>query len=372
MSEKIQLLIVDDEPLNLELMQEILEDDYVVDCVASGVECLTFLENNNPDILLLDVAMAGMDGYEVCKTIKQDSSLTLPIIFVSARGALEDRLMGYEAGGDDYLVKPFNSQELVAKVQSMVSFIHKQDELNTEIQSATDLTMMVITSSGEIGLLVNFLRQTFSCHDLQSLATLVFETLAQLELKSTIQFNGDGERIQTFGCSGNYKPVEAELLELAKSKGRIFHYNQRSIFNFSNASLLIKNMPKEDPEDDLRGRYLDHLCILMEGVDASVIAILKEQKVAQHILHNKALLTKTKQGIVTVQETLQKQKIQAMYISQNLLHQLERDLISLGLDEDQEQHLVTLIEKSTNQLTDLFDEQKVIERFFDDTINSLS
>lgn len=270
MSNKIHVLIADDEPLNLELMEEILEDDYHVDCVTSGQECLTFLQENEPDVLLLDVAMPNMDGYQVCKAIKADDDISLPVIFVSARGSIEDRLLGYEAGGDDYLVKPFNCDELLAKVQSMVTFVNQHKEFDTQLQSARDMSMMVLTNSGEMGVIVNFIRQTFECEDVKSLSEAAFEALEQLDLHGTVQFFDDNETFDTYDSSGSYKPVEAELLELARSKGRIFNFNQRSIFNFQNSALLIKNMPQDE---EINGRFLDHLCMLMEGLNARFVTL---------------------------------------------------------------------------------------------------
>jgi len=368
MSNKIHVLITDDEPLNLELMEEILEDHYQVDCVSSGPECLTYLETNKPDILLLDVAMPNMDGYEVCKKIKADEDLTLPILFVSARGSLEERLTGYEAGGDDYLVKPFNNQELIAKVANMVTYIERQDQLTSQYKQASDMAMMLMSNSGESGVIVNFIRQTFECSDFTELTLALFEALEQFELNSTIQYYDGDAKLDTFDSSGLFKPVESELLELTRAKGRIFNFNRRSIFNFSHCSLLIKNMPTEE---DKYGRFLDHLCLLMEGLNARVIAIIKALKIIEYADYNKQLLVSTKHGIVEVKSHIEQQKQQAIAISAQLMDQLEKDLILLGLDEDQEKYLVSLIDGKMSELAELFDKQEAIEEFFNNIINSL-
>jgi len=368
MSDKIHVLITDDEPLNLELMEDILEDHYQVDCVSSGPECLTYLETHKPDILLLDVAMPNMDGYEVCRIIKADEELILPILFVSARGSLEERLTGYEAGGDDYLVKPFNNQELVAKVANMVNYIERQHQLTSQYKQASDMAMMLMSNSGESGAIVNFIRQTFECSDLTRLTQALFEALEQFELNSTIQYYDGDTKLDTFDSSGLFKPVESELLELTRAKGRIFNFNRRSIFNFSHCSLLIKNMPTEE---DKYGRFLDHLCLLMEGLNARVIAIIKALKIIEHADYNKQLLINTKQGMVEVKSHINQQKQQAIAISAQLMEQLEKDLILLGLDEDQEKYLVSLIDGKMSELAELFDKQEAIEDFFNNIINSL-
>jgi len=368
MSDKIHVLITDDEPLNLELMEEILEDHYQVDCVSSGQECLTYLEANKPDILLLDVAMPNMNGYEVCKIIKADEELTLPILFVSARGSLEERLTGYEAGGDDYLVKPFNNQELVAKVSNMVAYIDKQKQITNQYKQASDMAMMLMSNSGESGVVVNFIRQTFECEDFTVLTQAIFEALEQFDLNSTIQYYDGDNKLETFDSSGLFKPVESELLELTRAKGRIFNFNRRSIFNFSHCSLLIKNMPTEE---DKYGRFLDHLCLLMEGQNAKVISLIKELKIREYVEQDKQLLINTKQGMLEVNANIQQQKEQAIAISAALMEQLEKDLLLLGLDEDQEKYLVALVDGKMSELAELFGKQSAIESFFNNIINSL-
>lgn len=368
MANKIHVLIADDEPLNLELMEEILEDDYKVDMVSSGQECLTFLQANKPDLLLLDVAMPNMNGYEVCKAIKADEDLTLPIIFVSARGAIEDRLLGYEAGGDDYLVKPFNCDELLAKVQSLVTFVNQQKELDSQLQSARDMSMMVITNTGEMGVIVNFIRQTFECNDLESLSKAAFEALEQLDLHSTVQFYDDNNTFDTYDSSGSFKPVEAELLQLARSKGRIFNFNQRCILNFKNCSLLIKNMPEDE---EIKGRFLDHTCMLMEGLNARFIAISQSKIVDENAQKNKQLLEDTKDSMMAAQQGLQEQSKQAVSVAQQLIHQLERDFLSLGLDEDQEKYLINLIETNTQKIADIFHKNDVVDDYFAKMLSAL-
>ena len=361
MSDNIHVLIADDEPLNVELMEEILEDDYKVDCVTSGQACLDFLRDNKPDILLLDVAMPNMSGYEVCKIIKEDDDLNLPVIFVSARGAIEDRLTGYEAGGDDYLVKPFNCDELLVKIEHMVSFINHHKELDEQLQGARDMSMMMITNSGEVGVILNFVRKTFECDDLKTLSGAVFEALDQYDLHGTIQYFDEKETLATYDSSGVAKPVEVQLLELARVKGRIFNFNQRSIFNFENSSLLIKNMPEDE---DKKGRFLDHLCMLMEGLNARFLAISQNIKVQENAFKNKSLLESTKDSMMAIQEGVQVQSKQAVFVSQQLIHQLEQDFLSLGLDEDQEKYLVSLIEKNMQKIADIYGNNDHVDEFF--------
>ncbi|MBL4902281.1 MAG: hybrid sensor histidine kinase/response regulator [Desulfocapsa sp.] len=134
----IKVLIVDDEPINVKLIEEILEytNDFQYRSVINGLHALAILDEYNPDIIILDIMMPGMSGYEVCRAIKKDKRHKLAkIIMVSGKAMIEERLEGYEAGADDYITKPFVDDELLAKLKvfSKLKKTEEIDELKTTI-----------------------------------------------------------------------------------------------------------------------------------------------------------------------------------------------------------------------------------------------
>ena len=113
-----KVLIVDDDILNLEILEEILTEFCNVKTAQSGYEAFEVLPSFMPDLILLDIMMPGMDGYEVCKKIRSEEKYNyIKIILVSGKAMLEERLEGYNAGADDYITKPFIDEELEAKVK---------------------------------------------------------------------------------------------------------------------------------------------------------------------------------------------------------------------------------------------------------------
>ncbi|WP_299019007.1 response regulator [uncultured Photobacterium sp.] len=116
------LLIVDDEPVNLQVLTNYLRlEGYRVITAESGPQALEQLESQQPALLLLDIMMPGMNGYEVCQHLrKQHSPLELPIIMLSALGQVQDRVRGFECGANDYLTKPFNKEELTARIRAHI------------------------------------------------------------------------------------------------------------------------------------------------------------------------------------------------------------------------------------------------------------
>jgi putative two-component system response regulator len=126
------VLVVDDHPLNLELIEGCLAD---VDCrvitATDGVEALELFRTQHPDLLLLDVMMPRMDGYEVCQRIKESpEGKLLPVVMVTALGQIADRVRGLEVGADDFIVKPIERVELVARVRSLLRVKQLYDRLD--------------------------------------------------------------------------------------------------------------------------------------------------------------------------------------------------------------------------------------------------
>ena len=109
MKENKTIMIVDDTESNIDILVELLGEDYEIMVAMNGNDCLETVEMQIPDIFLLDVMMPGMDGYELCRKLKSNKrTRDIPVIFVTAKGAIEDKLDGYNAGGIDYITKPID------------------------------------------------------------------------------------------------------------------------------------------------------------------------------------------------------------------------------------------------------------------------
>jgi len=131
------ILIVDDVPRNLQLLAAILKEEnkYEVAAATNGAAALKIVDNVLPDLILLDVMMPEMDGFEVCRRLKASpSARDIPVIFLTAKAGLKDIVKGFQLGGVDYITKPFNGTELLARVQTHIELKQSKEKLNDSLQ----------------------------------------------------------------------------------------------------------------------------------------------------------------------------------------------------------------------------------------------
>ncbi|NEP91071.1 MAG: response regulator [Okeania sp. SIO2C2] len=192
------ILVIDDEPNNFDVIEALLSDqDYELYYAASGEEGIANLETYNPDLILLDVMMPGIDGLEVCRQIKAMSAWqAVPIIMVTALSAKSDLANCLNAGADDFISKPVNTIELRARVSSMLRIKHQYDNLQTMLKLREDMVKMVV-------------------HDLRNPLTII---LFGLELLKNPNYPQDQQNIklnQVYSSAQTLQVLIDDLLNMA-------------------------------------------------------------------------------------------------------------------------------------------------------------
>jgi phosphoserine phosphatase RsbU/P len=144
-----RILIVDDAKTNIDILVEALRDEYKLGVALDGAAALRSIEKNPPDLVLLDIVMPGLDGYEVCRRLRaQESTHDLPIMFLSSLEEVKDKTRGFEVGGNDYLTKPFEILEVKARVRSLLKAKAYADAiretLDRDLRIARDIQMGIL------------------------------------------------------------------------------------------------------------------------------------------------------------------------------------------------------------------------------------
>jgi len=154
MNQEKVILVVDDEPRYLRLVEvNLVTDGYTVQTAMDGKQAVEAVATRQPDLILLDIMMPVMDGFTACERIREFSSV--PIIMVTAKGEERDRVRGLDAGADDYIVKPFSAQELLARVRAVLRRAerHTLDDFHKPIfqhhELEIDLPRALVTVAGK-------------------------------------------------------------------------------------------------------------------------------------------------------------------------------------------------------------------------------
>jgi len=131
-----KILVVDDEPNNLQLLRQILKDHYHLMFAANGDKALDAANKHAPDLILLDIMMPGINGYDVCKALKANAQTEkIPVIFVTAMAEVDDEAYGFEVGAVDYIQKPLSGPIVLKRIQNQLSLVH-MDELKKSHKQA--------------------------------------------------------------------------------------------------------------------------------------------------------------------------------------------------------------------------------------------
>ena len=180
-------MVVDAAEENLRLLKIMLADDYHVNLCRSGSECISTLSEVKPDLVLLDAVMPEIDGYELCRRIKSDAETSnTPVIFVSAGISTEEKLAGYEAGGEEYVTKPFDVVDLLSKIETTLAIRDEELKLQRRAVEAQAVAQEALVSSSELGILNTYSRMCGHAETYEALAECFFETTRSLGINCSL------------------------------------------------------------------------------------------------------------------------------------------------------------------------------------------
>jgi CheY-like chemotaxis protein len=357
-----RVFAVDDDSAMLESTAAILDDTgCIIEGLSSAAACLERVAQQRPDMFLLDVRMAGMDGYELCRTLKNDADTAdIPVTFVSGLDTIEARLAGYEAGGEDFIVKPFEPELLVQKVQVAQRIRDEKRQLREMAGYAQRTAFTAMTSMGELGIVLDFLRKSFACADSQALAQAILGSLDQYGLQGAVQIRID-HAAENLSAAGSNLPLETSVLNHVRNQGRIFEFKNRSVFNHGGITILVKNMPLEDAERC--GRLRDNLAILAEGADARRRAIEVESANQRTRSGIGAALVGIQEALDTLRQQHQRERFKSTQLMIDIQEGMTKFFVSLGLSEQQENLMYDFVRQQFERLqSGLDDTQQVSDR----------
>jgi CheY-like chemotaxis protein len=343
------VMIVDDDVFSSMPLELALRDMATVLNVQSGVDALLQINQFKPDVVLLDINMPDLNGYDTCQRLRKMELAVQPaVIFISGYDTLEERLQAYDSGGDDFITKPAIPDEVVYKVRTLLKLVAVRQQLQQEQTSKRQ----IFDTFSDTSNLVHFMRESGRCQTLSELAMFTIKHLSDYHLKAQIQIRPASDVCLTFDASGVASPLEESVFKQVKEMGRVFQFRRQMVINFSNVSLLIRNMPIDNP--DQCGRWRDHLALIMEccSTKTNYLTKLAELNIyKQHV-----------QDMTIIAGDILDQFHQQYYAKQTqattILHQLHeqglKQLFTLDLLSAQEHQLETLLTSTLETAMDVF------------------
>lgn len=379
MGERSRVLLVDDDELSLQMLAASLEERYEVETADGGQQALGLLEQRSFDLVVLDVEMPQMNGYELCRQLRaSDKGAQLAVIFLSAHSSIEERLLGYEAGGDDYVAKPFEVAELLAKIERLLSQGARQRELSGQLDEVMNAVLSSADMVGEAGVVLECQRRLNGCGDYPAIAQALFEALQRFGLEGCVRIQGRGEAL-LINARGGCTALEASILEHlhAQAEGpSIRPLGPHTGFHYGSVLLFVRHLQMDRPasmdrvESERQGRAIDSIALLVEGAVARVSA-LDNEMTTRDLANFRHLVGMTRDALTEISARNRAQLLEVRQHFEALSSDVETSFLHLGLSHVQEEHLSAIIKQHTDAVLQTLAHSQEVEQFLGKVINKL-
>ena len=283
------------------------------------------------------------------------------MVFISCHDRLQDRLQGYDAGGEDYILKPVEPEELLAKVALRLKAAENRAQLKQMADYAGSTAMTALSSMGEMGVLLQALQRFNGCSTLEGLAHEVLQALAGYDLRGMVRLRTP-QGVVMLSTQGAVSPIEMSIIEQVAAMGRIVEFHSRMSVSYEHVTLLVSNTPLD--EDGRRGRLRDHLAVLAEGAEVRAMAIHRDHVIERVVLQGSRALDRIDEG--------QRQAgIATTLALQDMSDQLERAYISAALSESQESFISGIIQNSIEKVRQAILPETDLQQQLTSVINEL-
>lgn len=365
-----KVLIIDDDRFAQSFLHKSLHQKYDVRTADDGLTGMRLAKEWHPDVILLDVEMPGRNGYEVCDDLKQSSETQeIPVVFLSSHSSVRERMLGFEVGGDDYLVKPCSKEILETKLDKLTSFFNQKRKLKQSATSAEKTAIEAMTTSFELGKAVRFVERTYTVASMDKLGKALMEVVNDLELSGCLMFKSRFAQHFYSSTSNVVAPLEMEILQMLHSEKRFTDFGCRTQINYPQVALLIKNMPLDDRAR--YGRLKDTIPFILGATDAKVRVLDAELALTGQ---NKKLIEfigRLQEVLQGVSKSLEGNRSGLGAIMNSLVTEMSFELCKMGLEADQEEFVHQKVSEASDQLHVLLSKGEPLQSALEKTINLL-
>lgn len=366
-----RILIVEDDMIAAGMLAASLRGNGLeVQIAHTGEAALAMLDTleagHFPQIIILDIELgAGIDGLEACRRIRQShASSALPIIFLSGHDALDIRLEAYDAGGNDFMRKPFVPDEVLRKIGRIMEDLLQAARAAEDKAVAEQLATRFHDSAERKDSLLKFLRTHAHAYDLDDLADRIVHTAAtDFGATCVVQFHHADTSV-TRSIHGPATPLEESVIAQSRSMGRIFRFGRRLVVNLDSLTVLVLDLSADAEQAARTQECIEALAECGETIQAEIDS--RKQSAARAEAMQIVSITMHK-----LREIYRDQRTETYDCLNQLITTIEHAYVHLGLSSRQEDELSELLRESTDRIMAIFEKAIDTDKEFDEALQLL-
>lgn len=321
------------------------------------------LSETDYKIVVYDTAARpSINMSQVNRLLKMEETLNLPVVLLTASVCLEDKLQAFEVGCDDFIEEGTTGDEACARITKSIFHRVAADQLSSRLEMANQTARTAMVDNSDLGANIQFLLNVHDCDNLDQLGQMFFRTIERYGLKCSLQMRSEHE-IKNMEAHGMAKDLESQLLTQLKDSDRYIDFGARTIVNYDRVSLLIKNMPKNDPEK--YGAIKDNTFSLLQGINARVKSLEDRYRLIDEKESLKKLSNDVRNVMNTIKDSYQRvmRDIADEVDKANELVQMK--IPSLALTEADESFIESTLDNLVKGTTKTFNEGLVVDECFE-------
>ncbi|WP_396587803.1 two-component system response regulator [Bermanella sp. R86510] len=339
----------------------------VVQC--SDADCLIDKAHGGCTLVVMDFREIGYERLDLIDRIRNlPSSENVQIIVLFGDGMEQSRVKAFEMGCDDYIHSSVSDDEIALRCEKLIFNYVANEQLQAQVKQANELAFIAMSDTSDLGINIQFLLDVHTCTNLDELGMRLLRAIGGYGLKASLQLRSE-LGTKNMDLSGMAKDLEANLLWELKDGGRYVDFGKRSVMNYEQVSLLVKNMPVDDEKK--YGALKDNIFSLLQGADARLKALENVAQVQDQQEMMRALSLKMQSMMENIDEGYQGVMKDIADVVENMSDQISGVITNLGLHEDQERALENIMAYGIENTNTIFNSGLKLDERFQSVVKEL-
>jgi len=339
----------------------------IVQCADD--ECLIDEVQKGCTLVVMDFRQIGYERLDLIDRIHSLPSFDHAQIAVLFGDDMEQsRVKAFEMGCDDYIHSSVSDDEIALRCEKLIFNYVANEQLQAQVKQANELAFIAMSDTSDLGINIQFLLDVHTCTNLDELGMRLLKAIGGYGLKASLQLRSE-LGTKNMDLSGMAKDLEANLLWELKDGGRYVDFGKRSVMNYEQVSLLVKNMPVDDEKK--YGAVKDNIFSLLQGADARLKALENVAQVQDQQEMMRALSLKMQSMMENIDKGYQGVMKDIADVVENMSDQISGVITNLGLHEDQERALENIMAYGIENTNNIFNSGLQLDERFQSVVKEL-